>query len=125
MVKIATTLFSYPWQGLYITSSCISSFFFFFLNSCKLLFLFHIKKIHFWYVVYFRPSSFSQVNRSFIHDDLSSIPGVGKIPWRRAWQPTPVFSPGESPWTEEPGELQSMGSDKTEQLGTHYVRCTT
>ena len=20
----------------------------------------------------------------------------GKIPWRRAWQPTPVFSPGES-----------------------------
>ena len=23
-------------------------------------------------------------------------PWVGKIPWRRAWQPTPVFSPGES-----------------------------
>ena len=23
-------------------------------------------------------------------------PGVGKIPWRRAWQPTPVFLPGES-----------------------------
>ena len=23
-------------------------------------------------------------------------PGVGKIPWRRAWQPTPGFSPGES-----------------------------
>ena len=23
-------------------------------------------------------------------------PGVGKIPWRRAWQPTPVFVPGES-----------------------------
>ena len=21
---------------------------------------------------------------------------VGKIPWRREWQPTPVFSPGES-----------------------------
>ena len=26
-----------------------------------------------------------------------------------AWQPTPVFLPGESPWTEEPGRLQSMG----------------
>ena len=26
-----------------------------------------------------------------------------------SWQPTPVFLPGESPWTEEPGELQSMG----------------
>ena len=35
-------------------------------------------------------------------------PWVGKIPWRRAWQPTPVFLPGESPWTEEPGRLQSM-----------------
>ena len=34
-------------------------------------------------------------------------PGInvwdGKIPWRRAWQPTPVFLPGELPWTEEPG----------------------
>ena len=26
--------------------------------------------------------------------DLGSIPG-GKIPWRRAWQPSPVFLPGE------------------------------
>ena len=33
---------------------------------------------------------------------------VGKIPWRRAWQPTLVFLPGESPRTEEPGGLQSM-----------------
>ena len=24
---------------------------------------------------------------------------VGKIFWRRAWQLTPVFLPGESPWT--------------------------
>ena len=36
-------------------------------------------------------------------------PWVGKIPWRRAWQPMAVFLPGESPWTEEPGGLQSMG----------------
>ena len=41
-----------------------------------------------------------------------SDPWVGKIPWRRAWQPTPAFLPGESPWTEEPGGLQSMGSQK-------------
>ena len=34
---------------------------------------------------------------------------MGKIPWRRARQPTPIFLPGESLWTEEPGELQSMG----------------
>ena len=35
-------------------------------------------------------------------------PWIGKVPWRRAWQPTPVFLPGESPWTEEVGRLQSM-----------------
>ena len=35
-------------------------------------------------------------------------PWVRKIPWRKAWQPTPVFLPGESPQTEEPGGLQSM-----------------
>ena len=39
-------------------------------------------------------------------------PWVGKIPWKRKWHPTPVFLPGESPWTEEPGELQSMGSQR-------------
>ena len=38
------------------------------------------------------------------------ILSLGKIPWRRAWQPIPVFFPGESPWTEEPGGLQSMRS---------------
>ena len=35
---------------------------------------------------------------------------VGKIPWRKAWQPTPVLLPGESPWTEDPGGLQFMRS---------------
>ena len=39
-------------------------------------------------------------------------PWGGTILWKRAWQPTPVFSPGESPWTEEPGGLQSMGSQR-------------
>ena len=40
-------------------------------------------------------------------------PWVRTIPWRRAWQPTPIFSPGESPWTEEPGGLQSIGSQES------------
>ena len=49
-------------------------------------------------------------------------PWVGKIPWRRKWQPTPVFLPGEfhgqkslvghSPWGRK--EL-----DTTERLSTH------
>ena len=47
--------------------------------------------------------------------DLGSIPGLGRSPWRRAWQPTPVFLPGESPWTEETGGLQSIGSQRVRQ----------
>ena len=36
---------------------------------------------------------------------------IGKIPWRRAWQPTPVFLPGESHGQrEDPGGLESLGS---------------
>ena len=41
-------------------------------------------------------------------------------PWvgRKKWQPTPVFLPGEahgrrSPWTDEPGGLQSTGSQES------------
>ena len=36
-------------------------------------------------------------------------PWVGKIPWRRAWQATPVYFPGE-PQGQEPGRLWSTGS---------------
>ena len=39
--------------------------------------------------------------------EMRFYPWVGKIPWRRAWQPTPVFLPGEFSWTEEPGGLKS------------------
>ena len=44
-----------------------------------------------------------------ILEDLS--PGLGRSP-EEGWQPSPVFLPGESPWTEEPGLLQSMGSQR-------------
>jgi len=36
----------------------------------------------------------------------------GEDPLRRRWQPTPVFLAWKIPWTEEPGGLQSMGSQK-------------
>ena len=47
---------------------------------------------------------------------------VRKIPWMRAWQPTPVFfffpyssiTAWRIAWTEQPSGLQSMGSDMTE-----------
>ena len=52
-----------------------------------------------------------------------------KIPWRRKWQPTPVFSPGES-HGEQPGRLQSMGLQKVghdsvtkEQQCTYIHEC--
>ena len=28
--------------------------------------------------------------------DPGLIPGLGRFPWRRKWQPTPVFLPGKS-----------------------------
>ena len=41
-------------------------------------------------------------------------PWVGKIPWQREWQPTPVFLPGES------RGQRSMGS-VTERLSLHSL----
>ena len=35
-----------------------------------------------------------------------------EVPWRREWQPTPVFLPGESPWTEPVRATQSMASQR-------------
>ena len=46
-------------------------------------------------------------------EDAGSILEWGRFPWRRAWQPTAVYLPGESAWTEEPGRLQSVGSPKS------------
>ena len=36
-------------------------------------------------------------------------PWVGKIPWRRKWQPIPVFLGWEIPWTKESHRPQSIG----------------
>ena len=44
--------------------------------------------------------------------DLGLIPGLGRSLGGRIWQLTAVFLPGESPWSEGPGELQSMGSKR-------------
>ena len=43
------------------------------------------------------------------HKKCKFAPWVRKIPWRRAWQPTPVILAWRIPWTEEPGGLQSTG----------------
>ena len=43
-------------------------------------------------------------------------PWVRKMPWRRRWQPTPVFLPG-SPTSDSPWGLKEL--DATEQLIAH------
>ena len=41
------------------------------------------------------------------------VPSLGwEDPLEEGMQPTPVFLPGESPWTKEPGGLQPMGSQR-------------
>ena len=50
----------------------------------------------------------------------SFSPWVGKIPWRRAWRPTPVFFPGV-PGTEQPGGLQSIGSHRVKYGLARYA----
>ena len=51
----------------------------------------------------------SDGKKSACNMEAGFYPWVGKMSERRAWQSTPVFLPGESPWTEEPSGLQSMG----------------
>ena len=53
--------------------------------------------------------------------DVGLNPGLGRFSWRRERQPTPVFLPGESSWTEEPDRLQSMG---LQRVGHDWVTFT-
>ena len=46
------------------------------------------------------------------HDWATSLSLFTFMHWRRKWQPTPVFLPGESQVTGEPGGLPSMGSHR-------------
>ena len=53
-------------------------------------------------------------------------PCIRKIPWRRIWQPTPLFLPGESHGQRSlagysPQDLKE--SDMTERLSTAQHRC--
>ena len=51
--------------------------------------------------------------------DLGSIPWVRKFPWRRKWQPTPLFLPGKSHGRRSPVDYSPWGSKElntTERL---------
>ena len=45
---------------------------------------------------------------SMVAQTVKNLLATWETPWRRVWQPTPVFFPEYSPWTEEPGGLQSV-----------------
>ena len=43
--------------------------------------------------------------------DISSVPEL-EDPWRRAWQAHSCILGWRTPWTEDPGGLQSLGSHR-------------
>ena len=54
-------------------------------------------------------------------EDLGLIPWLRRFPWRRAWQPTSVFLPGESRGQRSLEGYSPWGceeSDTTEQVST-------
>ena len=55
------------------------------------------------------------------HRRCGSHPWVGKIPWSRKWQATPVFLPGKF-YAEEPGGQRSMGSQR---VGHEHIHTRT
>ena len=52
-------------------------------------------------------------------------PWVGKIPWKRKWQPSAVFLPGKSHGQRSLARVQSMGSQSgmTEQQNSNSRAC--
>ena len=52
-------------------------------------------------------------------------PGVGKIPWRRAWQSTPAFLPGESHGQRSLGGYSLHGHEELDMTEhTAHGRCS-
>ena len=72
------------------------------------------------------PGSSAVKASAFNAGDPGSIPGLGRFPWRRKWQPIPVFLPGESHGQRSLVGYSPRGckeSDTTEQLhftSLHY-----
>ena len=56
------------------------------------------------------PGGLDSKESAYNEGDLRSVPGLGRFPGEGNGNTAPVFLPGEIPWAEEPGGLQSMGS---------------
>ena len=63
------------------------------------------------------------------HKRLRFNPWVGKIPWRRVWQPTPVFLPGESQRQRSsvgysPENHTELHTTEVTQHNNHFIAIT-
>ena len=56
----------------------------------------------------YSPKGLKETTEQLCTCTTEAFKATGRI-WRREWQPTPVFLAWRNPWTEEPGELQSIG----------------
>ena len=75
-----------------------------------------------WFFIIFTPQW--RLSRSNIMQRLIYMPPVCTCSWRRAWQPTPVFLPGESHGRRSPEDYSpwdSKESDTAERLSTHNM----
>ena len=64
------------------------------------------------------PGGSDSKESAFNVGDLESIPGLGRSPEGRAWQPTPVFLPGESPVDRGAWQATVHGVAESEWLST-------
>ena len=115
--------------GIFSTPSCLKSFLYH-SRKCSLQTFLDFPNVHDLGVVKFSlglPPWLRGKKSACNAEDPGLIPWVRKIPWRRAWQPTPVFLPGEShgqrslvgysPW----GRKESDTTEATEHTGTQTL----
>ena len=55
--------------------------------------------------------------------DVGSIPGSGKPPWRRKWQPTPAFLPGKSHGERSLAGHSPQGCKEFEEEQSRQMGC--
>ena len=87
-------------------------------NLLTPMFLSYYRLVSFIFVLPFHSFYYHPNGASLVAQTVKRLPimpetgfslWVRKIPWRRKWQPTPVFLPGKSHGERSPGGLQSMG----------------
>ena len=102
---------------LFITATDLISVPFLVLGSCCLT----VNDIKIWWLN--GKESPCQCRSNFLGLINGFDPWVGKILWRKTWQPTPVIFAWRIPWTEEPGGLQYRVTKSQTRLKLHSTHC--